>query len=246
MFSNSDPDWIYPLAFPKQNIAETLPLEHDGLDLTEIGIEQRTESAKERHLAVIPGSNYILIQDIIYSIKRPFIHAPEIPRLLLPQRYRDKVIDRSVTDLLSTQHVASIPDEQTLLSREKYQMDFLGMDLVGPLALSTNNNRYNLTIVDHFSLWAESYPIPDKTNISEWDAFANHYLPRFACPATILTDNGWGFSGRGWEQYLLDLGIEHRRTTPYHPQSNGRTKNFNKYLKTLLSKACSNQVHVGR
>ena len=257
MFSNSDSpsinvidagaDWIYPLAFPEQNISETVPLEHAGLDLTEIGIQQRTELAKERRLAVIPGSNYILIQDINYSIKRPFIHAPDIPRLLLPQRYRDKVIDRAhkevghisyatvtriaeayvwplmrqvIRDRIAKYTTCSVhsrrtdtavPGEMPLATS---QMDFLGMDLVGPLPLSTNNNRYILAIVDHCSLWAESYPIPDKTNISVWDAFANHYLPRFACPATILTDNGWEFSGRGWEQYMLDLVIEHRRTTP--------------------------------
>ena len=92
---DADADWIDPLAFPEQNIAETLPLEHDGLDLTEIGIQKRAEFAKERRLAVIPVSNYILIQDVIYSIKRPSIYVPEIPRLLLPQRYRDKGIDRA-------------------------------------------------------------------------------------------------------------------------------------------------------
>ena len=83
---DADADWIDPLAFPEQNIAETLPLEHDGLDLTEIGIQKRA--------AVIPVSNYILIQDVI-CIKRPSIYVPEIPRLLLPQRYRDKGIDRA-------------------------------------------------------------------------------------------------------------------------------------------------------
>ena len=156
-----------------------------------------------------------------------------------------------MTQLLSAQHAASTQDEHTLLSREEMplatsQMFFLGMDLVGPLHVSTNNNRYILTIVDHCSLWAEAYTITDKTNKSVWDAFANHYLPRFASPSTILTDNGWGFNGREWEQYLFDPGIEHRRTTPYNPQSNGRTDIFNKNLKTLLSKACSNRSTRGK
>ena len=53
----------------------------------------------------------------------------------------------------------AVPGEMPL---ETSQMAFLGMDLVEPLPLSTNNNRHILTIVDHCSLWAESYPIPDK------------------------------------------------------------------------------------
>ena len=65
---DSDADWVDPLAFPEQDIAETLPLEHDGLDLTEIGLQQRIEFANERRLAVVPGSDYILIQDVIYSV----------------------------------------------------------------------------------------------------------------------------------------------------------------------------------
>ena len=40
-------------------------------------------------------SNYLLIKDVIYNIKRPVSHAPEIPRLLLPQRFRYQVINRA-------------------------------------------------------------------------------------------------------------------------------------------------------
>ena len=123
-------------------------------------------------------------------------------------------------------------------------MSLLGMDLIGPLPLSNNGNRYILTIIDHPSLCAEAYPLPDKTNKSGWTAFANHCLPRFACPNFVLSDNGAEFSGKDWEQYLLDLGIKHHKTTPYHPQSNGRTENVNKKLKGLLCKACNNDVHA--
>ena len=68
---DADADWIEPLAFPEQDIAETLSLEHDGLNLTEIGKQQRIDFRKERRLALFPGSNYILIGDVIYNIKRP-------------------------------------------------------------------------------------------------------------------------------------------------------------------------------
>ena len=289
MFSDSDPpppsinvidadaDWIDPLAFPEQDIAETLPLEHDGLDLTEISEQQRIDFVKERRLALIPGSNYILIKYVVYNIKRPFIHAPEIPRLLLPQQFRNQVIDRAHKEVghLSYATVTRIAEAYVWpLMRQAVRnriakcptccvhsrrtdkvapgevlyatgpMSLLGMDLIGPLPLSNNGNRYILTIIDHSSLWAEAYPLPDKTNKSVWTAFANHYLPRFACPNCVISDNGAEFSGKDWEQYLLDLGIQLHKTTPYHPQSNGRTENFNKNLKGLLCKACNNDVHA--
>ena len=65
----------------------------------------------------------------------------------------------------------------------------------------------------------------DTTKKSGWTA--NNYMPRFACPAFKISDNGAEFCGKDWEQYRLDLGIQHHKTTPYHPQSYGRTENVN-------------------
>ena len=109
------------------------------------------------------------------------------------QAIRDQIAKCTTCSVHSRRTDTALPGEMPLATS---QMTFLGMDLVGPLPVSTNNNRYILTIFDHCSLWTEAYPIPDKTNTSVWDAFANYYLPRFACPSTSLTDNGWEFNGR--------------------------------------------------
>ena len=106
---DADADWIDPLAFPEQDIAETLPLEHDGLNLAEIGKQQRIDFPNERRKATIPGSNYILIKDVIYNTKRPYIHAPEIPRLLLPQKLINQVIDRAHKEVGHLSHATVIP-----------------------------------------------------------------------------------------------------------------------------------------
>ena len=232
---DADADWIDPLAFPEQDIAETLPLEHDGLNLTEIGKQQSIDFPNERRKAIIPGSNYILIKYVIYNIKRPYIHAPEIPRLLLPHKFRNQVIDRAhkkvghlsyatVTRVAEAyvwplmrqsirNRVAKCPTCNVHSRRKDIvapgdvhyatsPMSVLGVDLVGPLPLSTKGNRYILTIIYHSTLLAEAYSLPDKTNKSVWTAFANNYLPRFACPSIVISDNGAEFCGKDWEQYL--------------------------------------------
>ena len=45
-----------------------------------------------------------------------------------------------------------------------------------------------------------------------------------------------------WKQYLQNLGIDHRRTTLRHPQSNGRVERFNRTFKEMLTKFVNNET----
>lgn len=42
-------------------------------------------------------------------------------------------------------------------------LDRVSIDLVGPLPETERGNRYILLLTDHFSKWAEAYPVPDQT-----------------------------------------------------------------------------------
>ena len=119
-------------------------------------------------------------------------------------------------------------------------MQIVGADLTGPLPESTKQNRYALTIIYHLSGWAEVSPIPDKTNRSVWDAFANQFIPRHGIPEILISDNGKEFTAGEWETYLAQIGIQHNVTTPVHPQSNGKTERFNRTLKEILQKLMNN------
>ena len=70
-----------------------------------------------------------------------------------------------------------------------------------------------------------------------------HATARFGMPATILSDNGSCFVGRGgrkkptsawtptlFENELLNLGIELINSRPYHPQTNGKLERFHRSL----------------
>ncbi len=114
---------------------------------------------------------------------------------------------------------------------------YVGIDLIGPLAPSRHTGaRYIMTCIDYYDGWAEAYPLQRKTNEAVWERLRNDFIPRHSAPEVIITDQGTEFKGIEFAQWLAGMGIEHRRTTPYHPQSNGRVERFNGTLKRILKK----------
>lgn len=118
----------------------------------------------------------------------------------------------------------------------------IGIDLTGPFLPSPNGNKYLLTIVDHFSGWAEAYPITDKRSASVWQPLYSEFFCRFGFPNVLVTDQGTEFNSTEMREGLRRLSIEHRRTSPYHPQTNGCVERFNRSLKDTLRKLVNNDT----
>jgi transposase InsO family protein len=103
-----------------------------------------------------------------------------------------------------------------------YPGQLVALDIVGPLPTAPTGSKYLLTILDHASGWADALPLQDKTSQSVQNAFHENWLPRFTVPEVIITDNGMEFNSNAIKTYFAEIGSEHRNTTPYHPQSNGK------------------------
>ena len=56
----------------------------------------------------------------------------------------------------------------------------------------------------------------------------------------IITDQGRQFESQQFEEFCKTMGIEHRRTTAYHPQSNGKIERWHRTLKNALRAASMN------
>ena len=48
----------------------------------------------------------------------------------------------------------------------------------------------------------------------------------------VLSDNGSAYRSYAWRDACLDLGIAHKRTRPYRPQTNGKIERFHRTLLT--------------
>jgi hypothetical protein len=52
----------------------------------------------------------------------------------------------------------------------------------------------------------------------------------------LISDGGTHFTGKNFKKCLSKLGIEHRVSTAYHPQTNGQAETSNRQLKSILNK----------
>jgi hypothetical protein len=117
----------------------------------------------------------------------------------------------------------------------------VGLDLIGPLMTSTQGNSYIMVVIDHFSGWIEAYPLPNKSNEAVWERMRNDYFPRHGACRVLITDQGAEFKGKDWDEWLRGNRVEHRRTTPYHPQSNGKCERANRTIKEMIRKLINGQ-----
>jgi transposase InsO family protein len=56
----------------------------------------------------------------------------------------------------------------------------------------------------------------------------------------VIRDNGGEFCNETLQTWFKTMGIFHKKTTPYHPQSNARVECFHRDLKEILSKLVNN------
>jgi transposase InsO family protein len=91
-------------------------------------------------------------------------------------------------------------------------------------------------MVDYVSKWVEVMPCR-KASMEESVAMIKSMIfPRFGTPRILISDGGTHFTGKNFKKCLSKLGIEHRVSTAYHPQTNGQAETLNRQLKSILNK----------
>ena len=89
------------------------------------------------------------------------------------------------------------------------------------MEVSSNDNKYVLTLKDRGTGYLVTAPIPDKKAQTVRDAFMQHWCGHYGVPRVVVSDNGREFVNQLLTDTFIQLGIEHRLVPPYSPQSNG-------------------------
>ncbi|KAM2012985.1 hypothetical protein ACFX1T_024754 [Malus domestica] len=113
--------------------------------------------------------------------------------------------------------------------------DVWGIDFMGPFP-SSYGFIYILLAVDYVSKWVEAKAT--RTNDSKVVAnfIRTNIFARFGMPRVIISDGGSHFCNQTIEALLRKYNVNHKVSTPYHPQTNGQAEVSNREIKQILEK----------
>ncbi|KAK6735148.1 hypothetical protein RB195_018374 [Necator americanus] len=141
-------------------------------------------------------------------------------------------IEEAVRHCRNCQKAAKMPKKTVLNSwtTEKKPWDRIHIDYAGPL-----NGRMYLVVVDAYSKWPEVFEMSSSSTTATLRELRMLFA-RFGNPRVIVSDNGTQFTAKEFQEFCDMQGIEHVRSPPFHPQSNGQVERFVDTLKRTLQK----------
>lgn len=121
-------------------------------------------------------------------------------------------------------------------------LEFVALDLLGPLPMTTKGNRFILVIGDRYSKVTQAVPLAEITADNVAHAFVKHWILPYGVPLLVLSDNGSQFAAKFFQAVFAALGIKQLFTSTYDPQCNGQIERFNRVaLERFLHYVCRRQ-----
>ena len=111
----------------------------------------------------------------------------------------------------------------------------VAIDIVGPLLVTRKKNRYILTYID----LGTRYPDAVQLHITTVKVVAEkllYIMSSLSVPLEILSDRGTNFISTVMKEAFSFLDIQHSKTAPYRPQSNGAVERFEHTLLQMIRK----------
>lgn len=155
-----------------------------------------------------------------------FVYFPHIDELI--EKF-SKVCETCATTakapIKCTLHTWAIP--QAPWSR-------LHIDYAGPI-----DGNFFLVIVDAYSKWPEILKTKITTSARTIELISEVFSRQGNCD-TIVSDNGPQFTSAEFDVFCKSKGIQHIKTAPYNPQSNGQAERFVDTFKRGIKKLSGN------
>ena len=113
--------------------------------------------------------------------------------------------------------------------------ELIELDFIGPLTETGNNNKYILSVVDHFSKFAVAYATQKQDSRTVVDCLTKLFS-EFGAPIRIVSDQGRCFVSREFLDFLGLWNVRKTTATSYHPQTSGLVERFNGTIIRILKR----------
>ena len=185
------------------------------------------------HFHDIPTSGHLGSDKMLYKLK----HTYYWPGM------KEDVVDYSNScDVCVARKTPSIPKRAPLKSFQVGDlMEKNAIDILGPLPISQNGNRFVLVLVDCFTKWTEAYALPNQEAASIANVIVTRFICRFGTPLQILSDQGTNFQSKLFSEVCNLLMIDKINTSSMRPQANGTMERFNRTLQAMLTSFCEKE-----
>ncbi|UYV84664.1 K02A2.6-like, partial [Cordylochernes scorpioides] len=124
---------------------------------------------------------------------------------------------------LDSRHLQPIPVPEVAFEK-------VGMDLLGRYPTSEGGNRWIIVCTDYLTEYAITKALPTSESMEVAKFFIEDVILKHGAPRELITDRGRNFTSSNNQ-----CRITHRKTTAYHPQTNGLTERWNKTIADMLS-----------
>ncbi len=111
----------------------------------------------------------------------------------------------------------------------------VSVDILGPLPITTNGNRYVLCFTDHCTRWPILVPIKTTDSATIARAFFEQVICQHGCPQYLLSDRGSNFLSKIVLEVCRIMQTSKLNTSSYHPQCNAVQERFNSVILDTLS-----------
>src|SRR6266542_576647 len=104
------------------------------------------------------------------------------------------------------------------------------VDIVGPLPITREGNRYIVVAMDYFSRWPEARPLKIANTDTVATFLYEEIICRFGEPKILQSDRRIYFVNELSQRLTKRFKIKYSLSSPYPPQSNRLVERFNKML----------------